>query len=316
MKKAPSIVSFCTAAMLVLLPSFVASGQGPESHVAPGKDQSGAMHGTAAEEVPLQGYAHVGIQVSDLQKSRRFYHDLLGFEEVFDRRMPGSQDVAVAFFNINDKQFIEVFPGLRPEQPAPMRYVGMYSDDITKLHEVLQHRGLAPGAIGKSPEGNLTFSIANPAGLDLSSLEFVQYLPGSLHSAALGRGLSDRRMGTRLDHVGLVAGNLDAGKKFLESLGFRVRGTSKWPNGAIYGYNFDLPGTSGEHLELSPRPRPYERKWGGTEMHFSLGVPDLVAAYREVAERGAKLEPLTDPHGKYKKAPFLLFDPDHTRIEF
>jgi catechol 2,3-dioxygenase-like lactoylglutathione lyase family enzyme len=315
-KQDQSIASVCFAAVLVFSTGILAAEQGSQSDGTAGKDQREAIRGGAAEEVPLHGYAHVGIQVSDLKKSRKFYHDLLGFEEVFNRRTAGSQDVEVAFFKVNDRQFIELLPGLRPEQPAPMRYVGMYTDDIARLHEVLQHRGLAPGEIGKSPEGNLNFSIRNPAGLDLSSMEFVQYMPGSQHSTALGKRLSDRRMGTRVDHVGLVASNLDTGRKFLESLGFRVKGAKKRPNGEIFGYGMDLPGTSGEHLELSPRPRPYDRKWGGTLMHFSLGVPDIVAAYRQVAERGAKLEPLLDPHGKYKEAPFLLFDPDRTRVEF
>jgi hypothetical protein len=123
-------------------------------------------------------------------------------------------------------------------------------------------------------------------------------------------------MGTRVDHVGLVASDIEAGKKLLESLGLGVRNAMRRPNGEVYGYVFDLPGGSGQQLELSPRPRQYNRQWGGTLMHVSLGVPDIVVAYREISRRGAKLEPLPNPHGKYKEAPYLLFDPDHTRIEF
>lgn len=317
MKQDRAIVALCVVATLVFFASFVVAGQKAESNGAGGKDQSSVTHRTTVEEFPLRGVAHVGIQISDLQKSRSFYHDVLGFEEVFDLRTPESQDVAVAFFKINDRQFIEIFPGLRPDQPSPIRYVAMYTDDIAKLHKMLQYRGLTPGAIGKSREGNLKFSIPDPPGLELSSLDFVQYMPGSLHSAARGKGLSNCRIGTCVNHVGLVASDLSVGKKFcVDSLGFREGNAKKRTSGTIYAVHLDLPGTSGEYFELSARPSQFDRHQGGIKTHLCLGVPDSAAAYQQAVERGAKLEPVQSTRGKQEKFPFLLFDPDHSRIEF
>src|SRR5512135_1103609 len=76
----------------------------------------------AAEDLPLLGLAHVGSRVSDLEKSRRFYRDALGYEEAFDTRKVDGGPVAVAFFKVNDTQFIELFPGLKPEQAQPMTH--------------------------------------------------------------------------------------------------------------------------------------------------------------------------------------------------
>jgi hypothetical protein len=40
------------------------------------------------------------------------------------------------------------------------------------------------------------------------------------------------------------------------------------------------------------------------------------AACQQAVQRGAKLEPVQDTRGKQEQFPFLLFDPDHSRIEF
>ena len=310
-------MALCKAAALVFLASAIVAGQEAERLGAAGTNQPGAAHQATPEELPLRGVAHVGIQVSDLQESRTFYHDVLGFEEVFDLRAPESQDVAIAFFKINDRQYIEIFPGLRPEQPAPIRYLAMETDDIARLHAMLQTRGVALGAIGKSREGNLKFSITNPAGLELSSLDFVQYMPASLHSAALGKGLGTRRIGASVNHVGLVASDLGSGKKFfVQTLGFREGHAKKRTDGTIYAVHLGLPGASGEYLELSARPSQFDRHQGGVKTHLCLGVADPAAAYQEAVKRGAKLEPVQSPRGKQEKFPFLLFDPDHSRIEF
>ena len=186
----------------------------------------------SAETLPLRGVAHVGIQVSDLDQSRAFYHDVLGFEQLFRLPAPGGQETAVACFKINDQQFIEIFPGLQPDQPAPIRYVGLYADDIEKVHQMLASRGIATGPIGKSREGNLEFSIPHPPGLELMSLEFVQYLPGSLHRAAEGKSLGSRRIGTCVNHVGLVASDLNEGQGILRRGAWIPRGkrqeTHEW----------------------------------------------------------------------------------------
>ncbi|MCX5658854.1 MAG: VOC family protein [Planctomycetota bacterium] len=259
----------------------------------------------------------MGIQVSDFDKSRAFYHDVLGFEEVF--RLPASDRLgaAAACFKINDRQFIEVFPGLRPEQPAPIRYAGFWTDDIDKLHSTLARRGVAPAAIGKGPDGNLMFSIPKPTGLELDRLDFVQYTAGSLHTDALGKGLSDRRISASVNHLGLVAGDLEKGRKFcVETLGFRPGSVKKRQNGTVYAIHLDLPGGSGEFVELSARPSQFDRHQGGIKTHLCLTASDARAAYQQTVDRGATLTPVQTTRGKQEKFPFLLFDPDHSRIEF
>jgi len=265
----------------------------------------------------LLGVAHVGIQVSDLEKSRDFYHKVLGLEEAFDLRGADGRTVDAAYFKINDQEFIVLFPGLQPEQPSPIRYVGVYVEDIEKLHAALLERGARPGPVGKGRDGNPCFSIPSPPGTELTSLDFVQYTPGALQSASAGKAPGDRQMSTLINHVGFVAGDLDlATKFFVETLGFREDNAKKKQDGTVYAVHLTLPGASGQYFELSARPSRFDRHEGGIKAHICLVAPNAAAAYQMAADRGGTLEPVQTTRGKVEKFPFLLFDPDHSRIEF
>ena len=184
------VVALCTAAMLVFFTHFVVAGQEAKSHGNGSKDKYRAAHNTLADKFPLRGVAHVGIQVSDLQKSRSFYHDVLGFEEVFDRRIPGSQEVTLAFFKINDRQFIEIVPGLRPD-PGPQHHP--LCGNVHRRHcqaaqaAARNRRTLSRAQSASHAKETWSFPFPHPPGLELSSLDFVQYMPGSLHSADPGK---------------------------------------------------------------------------------------------------------------------------------
>src|SRR5579863_6624947 len=59
-----------------------------------------------ADELPLLGLAHVEIRVSDVERSRTFYHDVLGYDEAFHVNDTARGDLAMTFFKVNDSQFI------------------------------------------------------------------------------------------------------------------------------------------------------------------------------------------------------------------
>src|SRR5579872_4965711 len=82
-----------------------------------------------AEDLPLLGLAHVGLRTSDLEKARAFYHGMLGCEEAFDLKAPDGH-IAIAFFKINDNQFIEIYPGVPEGTRVMMTHVAFYTDDI------------------------------------------------------------------------------------------------------------------------------------------------------------------------------------------
>jgi catechol 2,3-dioxygenase-like lactoylglutathione lyase family enzyme len=275
----------------------------------------GAM-AACADELPLLGLAHVGIRVSDLEKSRRFYHDVLGYEEAFTtHKTDGS--VIVAFFKVNDKQFIELFPGLTTNQAVPMTHVAFETDDIQKLHQMLEERGVKVSKINKGPrDGNLSCSISRPPGQNLKFLEFVQYLPDSLHSKAVGQALGTGRISTHLEHAGIIATNYEAARNFyIEKLGFRETWSRKTEDGRPALVHLHLPGRSGDYIELSSKTALLARRAAGTAAHFSLMVPDIKAAYQLALDRGLANDSKEPRFGKDERWQFNLFDPDGTRVE-
>ena len=268
------------------------------------------------EDLPLLGLAHVGIRVADLDKARAFYHGVLGYEEAFDVYKGESKDVAVAFFKINDQQYIELVPGLPADQVAPMPHIAMLTDNITKLHAMLEERGLKVGPINKGPrDGNLSCAIRELPGQNLKFLEFVQYQPDSLHSRAVGKALGANRISIRLEHAGIIATNYEAAWHFyVDKLRFRESWSRKQANGQPFLTHLNLPGASGDFVELSNKPKSITRQAAGMAAHFSLTVPDIKVAYRQALERGAK--GIKEPRfGLDKRWQFNLFDPDGTRAE-
>ena len=57
----------------------------------------------------ILGLAHVGLRVHDMQSSRHFYEDFLGYAEVFS--LPPSEGKgALVCIKVNDRQYIELNP--------------------------------------------------------------------------------------------------------------------------------------------------------------------------------------------------------------
>src|ERR1700722_8750624 len=67
----------------------------------------------ASETVPIAGIANITFKVSDLDKSRGYYQGVLGLPEAFDIK-DASGKITSAYFKINDDQYIEVAPILKP----------------------------------------------------------------------------------------------------------------------------------------------------------------------------------------------------------
>jgi catechol 2,3-dioxygenase-like lactoylglutathione lyase family enzyme len=267
-----------------------------------------------AEDLPLVGMAHVGVRVSDLEKSRAFYQGALGYEEAFDVKTPDGA-IAAAFFKVNDQQFIEVWLGLKADDVVPMTHIGIETNDIEKLHRMLEARRVKVGPVGKDSQGNLNCAISELPGQNLKSLEFIQYLPDSLQIKSRGKALGVRRISTHLEHAGIIATDYQAARQFyVEKLGFRETWTRKQPSGQPLLNHLLMPGAASDFVELSSKPKPLARSAAGMAAHFALTVPDARAMYQEALSRGLQVR--TEPKfGMDERWQFNLFDPDGTRAE-
>jgi catechol 2,3-dioxygenase-like lactoylglutathione lyase family enzyme len=148
-----------------------------------------------AQTPALDGITHVAFRISNLDASRAFY-ERLGFEQAFTFEDAGR--VTVAFMKINDHQFIELYPKTSDSQPLGLMHVCFETRDIEAVRKLYLARGLEPTPVNKARAGNLLFSVYDPERLQV---EYLQYLPGSLHVEDRGRHLARKRASNHLARV-------------------------------------------------------------------------------------------------------------------
>jgi catechol 2,3-dioxygenase-like lactoylglutathione lyase family enzyme len=214
----------------------------------------------------LAGIAHVAFHVTDVPKSREFYR-ALGFEEAFAFNDPGKPPVS--YVKVNDRQYIELYQRKDESQPLGLTHICYEASDLEALHAYYVQQGVEAPAPRKARAGNLLFVFHDPEG---QTLEFTQYMPGSLHYEARGKYLGANRIGDKMVRPTVPVRDLDSEYSFYKKLGFEDAGSQN-------GVRLRLPGDSGEGIQLQSNGAP-------TEVVFA--VPDVKRAAGELRKRGLK----------------------------
>lgn len=266
---------------------------------------------SAAERPKVLGVAHMALFVSDIEKSRAFYKDFLGYGEPFLLNKPDGA-LSLTFIKVNDQQYIELFPGLAPSQDR-LNHISFYTGDAEAMRVYLGSRGVkVPERVPKGRIGNSNFNVKDPDG---HTVEIVQYEPDGWSMRDKGKYLSESRISTRMLHLGIIVGDVAAAMRFYgEILGFREiwRGSSN--DTTLSWINMQVPdGTDYiEFMLYKDLPPPDKR---GTQHHICLETPDLAAAQAWLAARPAYSRPLEPRVGRNRRRQLNLYDPDGTRIE-
>src|SRR5262245_31832074 len=114
-----------------------------------------ALLSSAADRPPLVGIAHIAFQVSDLTKAQAFYGGLLGYEDAF-RLYKEDGTTRLVYFKVNDRQYIEIFPGLPPDQDDRLSHIAFETTNLEALRVYLSEKGVqAPGKVNQGQDGNL-----------------------------------------------------------------------------------------------------------------------------------------------------------------
>jgi lactoylglutathione lyase len=269
----------------------------------------------AQDDLPLLGVAHMGIAVSDIDKARLFYHDVLGLDMGFDLIKP-DLTLFLQYYKVNDHQYLEVYPTLAPDAIVRETHVAFYTDNIEKLHQMMDARGLNPTPVKTSHwDGNQSFDLRPAPGQDIVFMEFVQYMPGSLHTNNFGKALAARRISTHMKGAGVLVKDPDIAETLYKKMGFKEvwRGTGE--NGQTKMIDMQLPGASGDFVELVERSSPANPEQAGRAGHIILEVSDIKAAHELAKSRDAKglTAPVRTPG---KGWAFDVFDPDGTMVTF
>src|SRR5690349_18924398 len=165
---------------------------------------------TEVKRPRILGVAHVAFYVSDLTKTRAFYKDFLGYDEVFTLKRDDGAD-RIAFIKINDQQYVELFAEA-PRDADRLNHVAIYTDDAARMRDYLASRGIkVPEKVNKGRTGNYNFTITDPDG---NQLEIVQYQPDSWTANAKGKFMPASRVSAHLMHAGFLVRSLDASMKF------------------------------------------------------------------------------------------------------
>ena len=274
-----------------------------------------SLHAADAVERPrIVGIAEVSLFVHDLEKSRAFYKEFLGFGEPYAIKGENGA-VSRTWIKISDRQSIE----LVPEQAAGsdrLHRISLQVADTEAMRRYLAARGIkAPDAISRGKTGDPNFSVRDP---DDHVVAFAQSTPDGWMWREQGRFLPGARVSTRISHVGLLVGDLEAGLAFYRGI---LGGTETWRGGAnpnvLTWVNVKLP-EGEDYLEFilyASLPAPNKR--GGTH-HLCLEVPDIEWTKATLVERAARIgytREIEIKTGINRRRQINLFDPDGTRVE-
>ncbi len=262
----------------------------------------------------ITGLSHIALYVHDMDKTRAFYKDFLGFAEPYSLTNKDGT-LHLTWIKINDRQTIELFPEKEAGSDR-LYHVALETDDAVGMRDYLAAHGVAvPEKVGKGKIGNLNYFIKDPDG---HIVEIVQYMPEGWTALDRGKDMPPTRISTYMPHVGILVGNLDAAKGFYEGiLGFHEiwRGSK---NSEVLNWVHEQIPDGKEFIEFmlySELPAPDNR---GKYHHLCLQVPDMEKA-KAILEKRAPLigyiKPMEIQTGVNRKRQLNVYDPDGTRVE-
>src|SRR5829696_7576257 len=147
------------------------------------------LAGEPTSRPPIVGLSHIALYVHDIEKSRRFYKEFLGFDEPYSLNNPDGT-LKLTWIKINDRQTVELFP---EKQPATDRlyHIALETPDATAMRDYLATNGVkVPDVVPKGKIGNLNYFITDPDG---HFCEIVQYAPDGWTMQNQGKFMTDRR---------------------------------------------------------------------------------------------------------------------------
>jgi catechol 2,3-dioxygenase-like lactoylglutathione lyase family enzyme len=262
----------------------------------------------------ILGLAHVALFVHDIDRSRAFYKDFLGFAEPFSLKNPDGS-LHLTWIKINDRQAIELFP--EKEAGSDRLYeISFETDDADAMRLYLKSKGIAvPDQTPRGKSGTANFSITDPDG---HKVEFVQYLPESWTARDVGQHLPDTRISARMPHAGILVHNLPASLKFYgDLLGFRETWRGSKNGKTLSWVNLTVPDGK-DYLEFMLYDTVPALARRGTMHHICLEVPDVPKAGEILQGRPMPKESKPSTHlaiGVNGKRQINYYDPDGTRVE-
>jgi lactoylglutathione lyase len=257
------------------------------------------------------GIANIAVKVDNLEEARRFYTGVVGMEEAFATKDPEVTGT-LACFKVNDHQYVEVSPTLKEENEDRLIRIGFETTDAPALRDYLAGKGLkVPARVEADANGNRSFVVRDP---DNHAVQFVQYMPGSVHSQNFGKHLASARISDHMLHVGVwVVDPAKSDAFYKDILGFRPQWKGGRSDERFEWISLMVP-DGFDWIEYMVNPnRPTPRQLGVLH-HYALETMDVQSVYKTVVERGYQppQPPAIARDGRWL---LQLYDKNYTRTE-
>jgi lactoylglutathione lyase len=272
-----------------------------------------ALLAPAQQRPKILGVAHIALYVHDIEKSRQYYRDLLGYEEVFLLNMADGK-LSLTFVKINDRQYIELFPETKADTDR-LNHISIEVDDAEAMRAYLGSKGIkVPDKVGKGRIGNSNLNVKDPDG---HTLEIVQYEPGGWTIRDKGKALNGPRLSNRMMHLGILVGSLEPAMKFYRDiLGFEEIWRGGRTDKRLDWVNMKVP-DGDDYIEFMLYDQMPGATARGSQHHICLEVPDIEKTLSTLQSRKAGYaRPLEIRTGINRRRQLNVFDPDGTRTEF
>lgn len=269
--------------------------------------------GLAAQAQPVRpaitSVSHLAVYAADPAKNEIFYvHDLGAVKR------PDPENPVGARYYLSPVQFVEVLPLPAGAGVSRLDHAAFNVSDAEAMRRYLTSKGVAvPRKLSEGSDGSRWFQVKDPEG---NAIEFVQ-------PPASPPRIADGGLSTHIIHIGFVIHDRAKEDSFYRAiLGFRPywyggmkdEGPPAWVSQQVP----DGP----DWLEYMVTSNSLTQAQMGVLNHFSLGVPNMEAAYTrlwngdrlkgQVDARGAQIVPKIGRDAKWQ---LNLIDPDGTRAE-
>jgi catechol 2,3-dioxygenase-like lactoylglutathione lyase family enzyme len=254
---------------------------------------------------PIVGVAGITLRTADMAATRKFYTGYFGFREISGSK--SGDNAPGASFEVNERQIIEVVPGLTDPNRDRLVYVAFETTNAEQLRAYLVSRDVkVSDRVETAGDGSRSFTITAPEGHDV---KFIQFAALTNHRTTD----PDDRVSKHMVHVGFIVNDPSAQDHlFKDILGFEVSWHGGMKDEDTDWINMRVP-EGHDWLEYMLNVNNPDPARLGNVNHIGLGVDSVKASYEMLLQRGASpRKPIIGRDGKWQVA---MVSPDLTRVE-
>jgi len=242
------------------------------------------------------------MRVTDLEKSRRFYKEILELRE-FPKKCFDSEG---SCFWVTFGRKIELLPIRDNSERTGIDEIGFWAPELDSLRKTLIASGFNPTEIRTDQAKQRFFEVRGPEN------RLILFFSPSEGGSQVFSPISQY-----LVHTGFVVRNRSAEDRFYKDiLGLHLYWQGGMRDGETDWVDMQLPPPANSWVEYMLNvPSSADHRTLGVMNHIALGVPDIHAAEEQLRRNGwsGNEKPKLGRGGKWQ---LNLHDPDGTRVEF